>query len=154
MQITVKLIQKKVLISSIVSQLGNLSGKVPQINIFLKKCGMENDVAYVNHDKIKPQQHCNYSGIYLSTVGSKILADNFVLALNTLTWNRIFQENVDLDKDSPETESNSKFLNILSQDTLAGEGKIHVNLENLFFSFLKKTKFKHSENLFLGYYIF
>ena len=46
---------------------------------------MKNNFVYVNHDNIKSQQHCNYGGIHLNTVGSKILADNFILALNTLT---------------------------------------------------------------------
>ena len=46
---------------------------------------MENDFAYVKHDNMKPRQHCNYDGIHLSTLGSKILADNFILTLNTLT---------------------------------------------------------------------
>ena len=52
---------------------------------FLKKFCMENDFAYVKHDNMKPRQHCNYDGIHLSTLGSKILADNFILTLNTLT---------------------------------------------------------------------
>ena len=46
---------------------------------------MENDFFYVNHDNIKPRQHCSHGGIHLNTLGSKILADNFILALNTLT---------------------------------------------------------------------
>ena len=66
---------------------------------------MENDFAFVNHDNMKSRQHCNYGGIHLKTLGSRILADSFILALNTLTWYRISQEN-DNDKDDPETESN------------------------------------------------
>ena len=80
-----------------------------------------------------------------------ILAYNFILALNTLTWHRISQENDAFDKDNPETESNSKFSNNLSQDTLKGKGKSHINFENLSFSFLKKTKSKHPKNLFSGH---
>ena len=80
-----------------------------------------------------------------------ILAYNFILALNTLTWHRISQENDAFDKDNPETESNSKFSNNLSQDTLKGKGKSHINFENLLFSFLKKTKSKHPKNLFFGH---
>ena len=66
---------------------------------------MENDFVFVNHDNMKSRQHCNYGGIHLKTLGSRILADSFILALNTLTWYRISQEN-DNDKDDPETESN------------------------------------------------
>ena len=78
-----------------------------------------------------------------------ILAYNFIFALNTLTWHRISQENDAFDKDNPETESNSKFLNNLSQDTLKGKGKSHIKFENLLFSFVKKTKSKHPKNLLL-----
>ena len=74
----------KVLISSIVPRLDNLNGKVCHVNIFLKKFCIENDFFYVNHGNIKPRQHCNYVGIHLNTLRSKILADNFILALNTL----------------------------------------------------------------------
>ena len=63
----------------------NLNGKSRRVNIFIKKFCMENDFVYVNHDNIKPRQHCNYGEIHLNTLGSKILADNFILALNALT---------------------------------------------------------------------
>ena len=56
-----------------------------QVNIFLKKVCMENDFVYVNHDNMKPRQHCNYIGTHQNTLGSKILADHFILAVNTLT---------------------------------------------------------------------
>ena len=102
----------------------------------------------MNHDNIKPRQHCNYARIHLSTLGSKILSDNFVLALHTLTWHRISQENGSFDKDNPETESNSKSSNNISQDALESKGKSHINVENLSFSFLKKTKSKHPKILF------
>ena len=80
-----------------------------------------------------------------------ILAYNFILALNTLTWHRIFQENDAFDKDNSEAESNSKFSNYLSQDALKGKSKSHINFENLLFPFLKKTKSKHPKNLFFGH---
>ena len=79
------------------------------------------------------------------------MAYNFILVLNMLTWHRISQENDAFDKDNPETESNSKFSNNLSQDTLKGKGKSHINFENLLFSFLKKTKSKRPKNLFFGH---
>ena len=75
------------------------------------------------------------------------MAYNFILALNTLTS----QENGAFDKDNPEFESNSKFSNNLSQDTLKGKVKSHINFENLLFSFLKETKSKHPKNLFFGH---
>ena len=62
-----------------------LNGKGGQVNIFLKKFCMENDFVFVNHDNMKSRQHCNYGGIHLKTLGSRILADSFILALNTLT---------------------------------------------------------------------
>ena len=77
-----------------------------------------------------------------------ILVDNFILALNTLIWHRISEENEVFDKDNLETEPNSKFSNKLSQDTLEDKGKNHINIENLSFSFLKKTKSKHKNLLF------
>ena len=52
---------------------------------------------------------------------------------------------------NPETESNFKLSNNLSQDTLKGKGKSNINFENLLFSFLKKTKSKHPKNLFFGH---
>ena len=45
---------------------------------------MENDFVYVTRDNIKPRHHCNYGRIHLNTLGSDILADNYILALNTL----------------------------------------------------------------------
>ena len=50
------------------------------------------------------------------------LVERFDLALNTLTWHRISQENDALDKNNPETESNFKFWNNLSQYTLESKG--------------------------------
>ena len=64
---------------------------------------------------IKLRQNCNYGGIHLNTLVSKILADNFILAINTLTWLKISQENDALGKGDAETESNSKFLNTYSK---------------------------------------
>ena len=50
----------KVLVSSIVSRPDDLNGKGRQVNIVLKKFCMENYFVSVNHDNMKPQQHCNY----------------------------------------------------------------------------------------------
>ena len=75
----------KKLISGIVPRRDNLNGKDRQVNIFLKKFCMKNYFVYVNHENIKSRQHCNYSGIHLSTLGSEILTDNFILAPNALT---------------------------------------------------------------------
>ena len=94
----------KKLIPSIVPRRDNLNGKVCQF-IFLKKFCMENDFAY---------NSIATTAEYIWT----ILAYNFILALNTLPWHRTSQENDAFDKDNPETESNSKFSNNLSQDTL------------------------------------
>ena len=71
----------KVLLSSTVPRCDNLNGNSHQVNTFLKKFCMENDFVCVNHDNNKPPKHCNYGGTHLNTLGSKIVADNFVLAL-------------------------------------------------------------------------
>ena len=80
-----------------------------------------------------------------------ILAYSFTLALNTLRWHRISQENDAFDKNDPETESNSKFSNNWSQETLKDKVKSHINFENPLFSVWKKTKSKHPQNLFFGH---
>ena len=104
---------------------------------------MENDFNYANHNNIKPRQHCNYGRIHLKTLGTKAVAKSLIHALITLTWHRISRENDAFDEDNPETKSNSKFSNNLSQDTLEGKGKSLINFENLSFSFLKKKKSKN-----------
>ena len=75
----------KVLISSIFPRRDNLNGKGGQVNMFLTRLCMEKDFVFVNHDNLQTRQHCNYSLIHLGTLGSKILADSFILVLNTLT---------------------------------------------------------------------
>ena len=77
--------KNEILVSSIVSRRDNLNGKGRQVNNILQKLCVENDFAYVNHDIIKPPQHCNYGGVHLNTAGSKILAENFILALTRQT---------------------------------------------------------------------
>ena len=57
-----------------------------------------------------------------------------------------------LDKDNPENESNSKFSNDLSQDTLEGKGSSRIHLKFSPLSFLKKTKSKHPKILFYGHF--
>ena len=46
-----------------------------------QKICVVNNFAYVNHDNIKPQQHCHYGSVHLNTAGGKILVDNFPLVL-------------------------------------------------------------------------
>ena len=77
--------KNEILVSSIVPRRDNLNGKGRQVNNILQKLCVENDFAYVNHDIIKPPQHCNYGGVHLNTAGSKILAENFILALSRQT---------------------------------------------------------------------
>ena len=72
--------KNEILVSSIVPRRDNLNGKGRQVNNILQKLCMENNFAYVNHSNIKPRQHCNYGGVHLNTAGSKILAENFILA--------------------------------------------------------------------------
>ena len=78
---------------------------------------MENNFAYVNHDNIKPRQHCNYGDVHLSTAGSKILAESFILALSRQTWLGITRDNDTLIGNVSETESNSKTTKYLPEDS-------------------------------------
>ena len=80
-----------------------LSGKY----IFRKTVRKSN--SYVGHGNIKSRQHCNYGGIYLNTVDSKILANGFILSLSRQTRQRISREIDAFNEDTLATESNSKF---------------------------------------------
>ena len=77
--------KNEILVSSIVPRRDNLNGKGRQVNNILQKLCVENNFAYVNHDNIKPRKHCNYEGVHLNTAGSKILTENFILALSRQT---------------------------------------------------------------------
>ena len=77
--------KNEILVSSIVLRRDNLNGKGRQVNNILQKLCVENNFAYVNHDNIKPRKHCNCGGVHLNTAGSKILAENFILALTRQT---------------------------------------------------------------------
>ena len=77
--------KNEILLSSIVPRRDSLNGKGRQVNNILKKLCIENNFIYVNHGNIKPRRHCNYGGTHLNTAGSKILAENFILALSRQT---------------------------------------------------------------------
>ena len=62
----------------------------------------------MNHGNIKTRQHCSYGNFHLNTAGSKILAENFILALSRQTWLGIIQDNDALIENVSETESNSE----------------------------------------------
>ena len=96
---------------------------------------MENNFAYVNHDNIKPRQHCNYGGVHLNTAGSKILAENFILALGRQIWLWIILDNDTLIRNVSETESNSETTKYLSEDSLENKSDNHKNDENISFPF-------------------
>ena len=83
--------KNEILVSSIVSRRDNLNGKGRQVNNILQKLCVENNFAYVNHDNIKPRKHCNCGGVHLNTAGSKILAENFILALTRQTWLELYK---------------------------------------------------------------
>ena len=112
---------------------------------------MENDYVYGNHDNIKPRQHCNYGRMDLNILGKKILADNFSLALNMLTWRRIFHENDAFDKDNPKLNQIPNFRITYLKILWKVKVKSHINFENVSFSFLKKTESKDPRNLFFGH---
>ena len=77
--------KNEILLSSIVPRRDSLNGKGRQVNNILQKLCIENNFIYINHDNIKPRRHCNYGGTHLNTAGSKILAENFILALSRQT---------------------------------------------------------------------
>ena len=77
--------ENEILVSSIVPRRDSLNGKDRQVNNILQKLCVENNFVYVNHDNIKPRHHCNYEGVYLNTVGSKILAENVIFTLSRQT---------------------------------------------------------------------
>ena len=97
----------------------------------------------MNHDNIKPRQHCNYGGVHLNTAGSKILAENFILTLSRQTWQGIIRDNDALIGNVSETESSSGTTKYLPDDSL--EVKVTIS-----FPFLKKIRSKHPKNLFFG----
>ena len=104
--------KNEILVSSIVPRRDNLNGKGRQVNNILQKLCVENNFAYVNRGNIKPRQHCNYGGVHLNTAGSKILAENFILALSRQTWLGIIRDNDALIGNVSEMNQVLKQLNI------------------------------------------
>ena len=102
----------------------------------------------MNHDNIKPRQHCNYGGVHLNTAISNILTENFILALSRQTWLGIIQDNNALIENVSVIESNSELAKNLLEDILESKGDNHDNDENIPFPFLKKIKSEHPKNLF------
>ena len=102
----------------------------------------------MNHDNIKPRKHCNYGGVHLNTAGSKILAENFILALGRQTWLWIIRDNDTLIGNVSETESNSETTKYLSEDSLESKIDNHEDDENISFPFLKKIRSKQHRSLF------
>ena len=102
----------------------------------------------MNHDNIKPKQHCNYRGVHLNTAGSKILAEDFVLALSRQTWLGIIRDNDALIRNVSETESSSENTKYLPDHSLESKSNNHENDENISFPFLKKIRSKQTKNLF------
>ena len=111
---------------------------------------MENNFAYVNHDNIKPRQHCNYGGVHLNTAGSKILAADFILDLSRQTWLGIIRANDALIGNVSETESICEAPKYLPEDSLESKSDNHENYENVSFPFLKKIRSKHPKILVFG----
>ena len=72
----------------------------------------------MNHDNIKPRQHCNYGGVHLNTAGSKILAENFILTLSRQTWLGIIRDNDALIGNVYEIEPSSGTTKYLPEDSL------------------------------------
>ena len=83
----------------------------------------------MNHDSIKPRQHCNYRGVHLNTADSKVLAENFLLALSRQTSLGIIQDNDALIENVSVTKSNSELAKNLLEDTL--ESKCEFNQKQI-----------------------
>ena len=84
--------KNEILVSSIVPRWDNLNGKGCQVNNILQKlCGKQ--FCLCEPWQHKPQQHCNYRGVHLNKAGSKILPENYILALSRQTWLGIIQDN-------------------------------------------------------------
>ena len=62
--------KNEILVSSIVPRRDNLNGRGRQVNNILQKLFVENNFANVNHDNMKPRQHCNYRAVHLNIGGS------------------------------------------------------------------------------------
>ena len=93
--------------------------------------------------------HCNYGGVHLNTAGSKILAENFILAFSEQTWLGIVQDNDALIENVSETESNSEIAKYLHEDYLESKSDNHDNDENhgndeSLFSFLEENQVRTS----------
>ena len=127
--------KNEILISSTVPRRDNLTGKDCQVNNILQKLFVESSFAYVNHDNIKPRQHCNYGGVHLNTAGSKILAENFILTLSRQTWLGIIRDNNALIGNVSETQSTYETTKYLPEDSLESKSDIHENDENISFPF-------------------
>ena len=116
----------------------------------MQKLCVENNFAYVNRGNIKQRQHCNYGGVHLNTAGSKILAENFILAFSRQTWLRIIRDNDALIGNVSETESSSETTKYSPEDSLESKSDNHENDENISFPFIKKIRSKHPKIYFLG----
>ena len=101
----------------------------------MQKLCVENNFVYVNHDNIRPRQHCNYGGVHLNAARSKILAENLILAFSRQTWLGIIRDNDALIRNVSETESNSETTKYLSEDSLENKSDNHKNDENISFPF-------------------
>ena len=104
----------------------------------------------MNHDNIKPRKHCNYGGVHLNTAGSKILAENFILARSRKYWLGIIRDNDVLKGNVSETESSSETTKYLPHDSLESKSDNHENDENISFPVLKRIRSKYPKNLFFG----
>ena len=131
--------KNEIVVLSIVPRRDSLNGKGRQVNNILEKLYVDNNFADVKHDNIKLGQHFNYGAVHLNTAGSKILADNFILALTRQTRLAIIQDNDALIEDISKTELVSELDTNLPEDTLKSKSENHDGDENVYFSFLKKV---------------
>ena len=81
---------------------------------------------------------------------SKILAENFILALSRQTWPGIIQDNDALIENASESKSNSEIAKYLPENSLESKRDNHDNDENISFPFLKKIMPEHPKNSFFG----
>ena len=81
---------------------------------------------------------------------SKILAENFILALSRQTWPGIIQDNDALIENVSESKSNSEIAKYLPENSLESKSDNHDNDENISFPFLKNIMLEHPKNSFFG----
>ena len=127
--------KNEILVSSPVLRRDNLNSKGRQVNNILQKTVLKTILSMWIMTTLS---HDNIAIMGVNTAGSKIFAENFILALSRQTWLGVIRDNDALIGNVSETESNSKTNKYLPEDSLESKNDDHGNGENIFFPLLKK----------------